>query len=70
MLDLIHICRLVSTSDQAYPRGINCNLDYGVGATNRSAVMGEQCQQKRAQHAALWHAAVKGDTGGGEDIYT
>ena len=28
--------------------------------------MGEQGEQKRAQHTALWHAGVQGDRGGGE----
>ena len=29
---------------------------------------GEQGVQKRAQHAALWHAGVHDDSGGGEIV--
>ena len=48
---LIPAGRLVITSDQTYYRGVICELDYGVGARHRNAVMGQQGVQMRAYHA-------------------
>ena len=66
MLNLIPICCFILISDQAHHSGVICKLDYGVGAINRGAVVGEERVEQRAQHTTLRHASVKGDSGGVE----
>ena len=44
----------------------SAELDYGIGAINRGAVVSEERVEQRAQHTTLRHASVQGDSGGGE----
>ncbi|XP_030634822.1 microfibril-associated glycoprotein 4-like [Chanos chanos] len=66
VLDLVPVGHLIVPSDQAYHHDAFCKLDYGVRTMYRNTVMGEEGVQKKAQHTALWHTGVKGESGGGE----
>ena len=60
---LLPVGGLIVVSDEADHRGVVCKLDDGVGAMDRSAVVGEEGVEEGTHHAALWHSSAYG--GGG-----
>ncbi len=51
--------------DEAYHSCVISKLDDVVGAELGSAVMGQQCEEQRAEHTALWDTCAQCGSAGG-----
>ena len=60
---LLSVRRLVAVGDQADDGRVVSKLDDGVGAVCGHAVMGEQREEERAEHATLGCAGVQSSGG-------
>lgn len=60
VLDLLPIGRLIIVPDETHHRRVVRKLNDGVGAMYRGEVIGEQREEKGAQHTALWDPSVQG----------
>ena len=50
----LSVVHFIAVADETYHRCVIRKLDDVVGAELGSAVVGQQCEEQRAEHTALW----------------
>jgi len=53
MLDLLSVVLLIIVGDDTHHNGVVSKLQYCVGGIDGRAVLGEECDEGRAEHTAL-----------------